>query len=151
TVELSISGGISYVWSPSDYLNTTNTSTVTTSPLETITYTVSVTNEFGCVNHDEITITVYSEARMAIPKAFTPNGDGRNDVLYYYEKGMSKTNLMIFNRWGQMVFESTGPNIGWDGKLNGVDLEMDSYTYYLTGTTLVNEIINQKGNISLIR
>ena len=50
-----------------------------------------------------------------------------------------------------MVFESTASNIGWDGKLNGIDLEMDTYTYYLTGTTLVNEEIKQKGNISLIR
>ena len=148
---MGVSDGISYIWSPSDYLNSTNSSTVITTPLKTITYIVEVTDENSCVNQDDITITVYSEARMAIPKAFTPNGDGKNDVLYYYTKGMAKTSLKVFNRWGQMVFVSTAPNIGWDGKLNGIDLEMDSYTYYLTGTTLVNEEIKQKGSISLIR
>ena len=75
----------------------------------------------------------------------------RANIIYYYAKGMAQTNLKVFNRWGQMVFESDDTSYGWDGTYNGVDLEMDTYTYLLIGETLIGEVFKQKGNLSLIR
>ena len=95
-----------YSWDPPQYLSDTHISIVNCTPLNDITYTLTIIDQYGCQNTEDITITVYNEAKLAIPKAFTPNADGRNDIIYYYAKGMAQTNLKVFNRWGQMVFES---------------------------------------------
>ena len=151
TVSLEANGGVNYLWTPSTYLNETEQNIVSSTPSDDITYTVLVTDEYGCQNTEDINIMVYIGVKLAIPKAFTPNGDGVNDVVYFYARGMLKTNLKIFNRWGQLIFESDDQSHGWDGRFNGIDLEMDTYTYLLTGKTYFKQDIRQKGNLSLIR
>ena len=88
TVSLQASGGVDYIWSPSNYLDNTNQSLVNSTPIDDITYIVTVIDENNCLNTEEITLIVYNEAKLAIPKAFTPNGDGKNDFIQYYAKGM---------------------------------------------------------------
>lgn len=86
-----------------------------------------------------------------IPKAFTPNGDGKNDVLYVRGVGIGSLNLKVFNRWGKQVFETNSMEIGWNGTVNGVKQEMDAYAYILQATFVNGKTFTQKGNVTLIR
>jgi gliding motility-associated-like protein len=96
-----------------------------------------------------------------IPTAFTPNGDGANDILYVRGAALASINLKIFNRWGELVFETSTLEIdgvdgslrsqGWDGKLRGKEQEMDSYAYVLNATFIDGNKYDEKGNVTLIR
>ena len=88
-----------------------------------------------------------------IPKAFTPNGDNLNDILKIeYGAGIKSFNfLKIFNRWGNMVFQTNNLNQGWDGMLNGVPQEMDAYTYLISYITYKDEPVSKTGSFILIR
>jgi gliding motility-associated-like protein len=97
-----------------------------------------------------VTGTTYAED-VFIPNSFTPNGDGRNDVMKVYATGIKTLKFMIFNQWGQKVYEGKDPNGGWDGRFNGKDAPMGVYMYVATVVLHNGEEVNKKGSINLIR
>jgi len=86
-----------------------------------------------------------------VPNAFTPNGDGKNDKVFVRGFGIAQMNFRIYNRWGQLVFESGSPSYGWDGTYKGVLQPMDAYAYTLTVQYGDGTVVNKKGDITLIR
>ncbi len=95
-------------------------------------YWVSVSVNSNCIVSDTINISVEDcqNPGIFIPNSFTPNGDGLNDVFYIKTIAQfSKFNLFIYNRWGQLIFETDNADIGWDGTFNGKPVQMDVYNY----------------------
>jgi gliding motility-associated-like protein len=88
---------------------------------------------------------------MFIPSAFSPNGDGKNDILYVRGRCLKNFTFQIFNRWGELVFETSNQDIGWDGTQNGQPLNTGVFVYKLEGTTYDNKQYIQKGHITLLR
>ena len=88
---------------------------------------------------------------VGVPSGFTPNGDGNNDRLFARGTGVETVNLMIFNRWGQKVFESNSLSDGWDGIYNGKMQEIDIYAYVLRATFSDGSSTIKKGNTNLLR
>ncbi len=86
-----------------------------------------------------------------IPTGFTPNGDGENDVLYVRGPGIEKLDLKIYNRWGQLIFETRDKSIGWDGTYKGQPQPTESYLYILQVTLREGGVVQKEGNISLLR
>jgi gliding motility-associated-like protein len=105
----------------------------------------------GCA--DTVCKGVESDVRVGIdiPNAFSPNGDGENEVLYVRGGAIVTMNLKIFNRWGTKVFESSSLSSGWDGTYNGKPLEMDAYAYVLTASFIDGTTAQMQGNVSLVR
>ena len=88
---------------------------------------------------------------IGVPNAFSPNGDGVNDVVYVEGKGITELLFRIYNRWGEKVFESHDQRIGWDGTYKGVLQEVDVYTYTVEATFVNRQTKMLKGNITLLR
>lgn len=86
-----------------------------------------------------------------IPDAFSPNGDGHNDVLYVRSPCISSMDFLVFDRWGNKVFETGDINNGWDGTYNGKPANMGTYIWYLTATTIDGASIEKNGNVTLVR
>ena len=89
------------------------------SPTVTIVYTLHVSNSFGCTNSDSMTVFIDNSSHVYFPNAFSPNGDGINDHFTYYTYNVKSVDLKIFNRWGEMLFESASLDYTWDGTFNG--------------------------------
>ena len=96
---------------------------------------------------DTIDLSIY----ISVPNAFTPNGDGQNDIIFPRVLGLKSIELKIYNRWGELVFMSDDANNGWDGKYKKIDQPVGTYVYYVKAKTLKGEDILLKGNIILIR
>jgi gliding motility-associated-like protein len=114
---------------------------------------VLASNEFGCTTSDTITVYVIDESVITLPNAFSPgNGSSTNDNLKVQHLGNATLNhFRIFNRWGQLVFETTNINQGWNGRYKDVPQPMGTYVYQLQAITNKGKIINKQGNITLIR
>ncbi|OFY71484.1 MAG: hypothetical protein A3G23_11255 [Bacteroidetes bacterium RIFCSPLOWO2_12_FULL_37_12] len=110
-------------------------------------------NEAGCPDSLAKNIFVAPKGLVKIPEAFSPNGDGNNDRLSIFPAGISELiDFKIFNRWGEMVFQSSDINNGWDGNFKGKPQEMDTYIYYIIAKSSdTGEQIFQKGDVLLIR
>jgi gliding motility-associated-like protein len=109
-------------------------------------------NANGCNDTVCKQLEVFPPRKLDIPTAFSPNGDGNNDLYYHYADGFISANLRIFNRWGLLVFETDDLSVGWDGKWNGTDQELAVFAYILTITfadTEEPEIYS--GNVTLLR
>ena len=91
------------------------------------------------------------EPEIGLPTAFSPNGDGDNDILYVRGAAIVTLDLKIFNRWGQLVFETKSKDIGWDGKFNSQPQPIDAYAYVLNATFIDGSAKLLKGNITLLR
>lgn len=115
-------------------------------------YKVKVENDY-CFVRDSSYVTIEEGHDYSMPNAFTPNGDGDNDAFCL--KGWKHCNqtfkIMIFDRWGEKVFESDDPDFCWNGYYNDKLLSADVYIYHLTSTFVGDKQINRKGNITLIR
>ena len=121
--------GSSYMWNPTT--NTDDTiSNPGVTPLVTTTYTVTVTSSEGCVSSDVITITVASDITFA--NGFSPNGDGVNEE-WIIEKIELFPNCVveIYNRWGELLFQSTGYTETWKGEYKGEQLPVGTYYYII--------------------
>jgi len=119
-------------------------------------YVITVFNECYESATDETNVLFSGcDNCVTIPNAFSPNGDGINDIYKIYTNCLFKSyKLSIFNRWGQLVFTSAKPDEGWDGTFGGQLLDVGTYFYYLEATPLLEEagkMIRQKGDITLIR
>jgi gliding motility-associated-like protein len=111
-------------------LDCTDCLSPTASPEITTTYVVSVT-ENGCTTQDLVTIGVVYTPVVFVPNIFSPNADGNNDVLYVRGQGFRSMSFMVYDRWGERVFESTDKNIGWDGTFRGKKMNPAVFVYYL--------------------
>ena len=95
-------------------------------PLSTASYSVTVLDEFGCSDGDDLTVYVDKQRDIFIPNVFSPNNDGLNDIVYVNANNrniVSIKQFSIFDRWGEMVYEANNfqandPSFGWDGKFN---------------------------------
>ena len=91
------------------------------------------------------------EPYVFIPNAFTPNGDNLNDILFVEGNLIEEMYLAIYDRWGELVFESRSPDEGWDGTFRGKELPADSYGFLLEIRCIGGEEYFRKGNITLLR
>ena len=155
TVTLSgLPNGYSYSWSP--IVGVENpTSQVTNALLEVTTlFTLYVTDGI-CIKHDTVLVKVFpwvcGEGSLFIPNAFSPNADGQNDVLYVRGKMIKDMTFRVFDRWGELIFESFDRGVGWDGTYKGKKMDPDVYDYYLKVTCIDNVESIVKGNITLLK
>jgi gliding motility-associated-like protein len=146
---LSPSGGTSYVWSPSGGLSCSACENPYASPTSTTTYTVTVTDANGCSASDDVTVIVDAVFVLFIPDAFSPNGDGNNDILFVRGAGIMEFEFKLYDRWGEMIFSTTELNTGWDGTNKGKALNTGVFVYAIEGKYLNGENFSQKGNITL--
>ena len=143
---------ISYDWSPSIGLSCTNCpQPVFNSTAGTYHYTLVVTYNNACLISDTVSIIVESEHIIYIPNSFTPNGDGINDVFLVFPRGAKFINLNIFDRWGELVFESQDEGHGWDGRFKGEMMPPGVYVYQTDITFNDGYTVHNKGSITLIR
>ena len=107
----------------------------------------------GCSSTD--TIVVQNDCYINIPNVFSPNGDGMNDYFFprqYLARGLTSFHMMIYNRWGQLLFETTNlMGAGWDGKFNGKDQPEGVYVYIMDATFKDGQKEQHQGNVTLIR
>ncbi len=133
TDTLTVTGGTSYLWLPSQGLNPDSSTNpiVLVSPLETTTYTCLVTDAFtGCRTVRSITVHIRHKKHVFfIPDAFSPNADGANDKFYVRGNDIFSVHLAVFDRWGEKIFDSEDKYIGWDGNYRGEKVAMGVYTY----------------------
>ena len=150
SVALTSSGTGNYQWEPTAGLSCNNCPNPTASPLVTTNYTLTITSDSGCSANQIIVIDV-SCGNTFIPDAFSPNGDGQNDVLYVRGDCIKTMSFEIFDRWGNKLFETTDINSGWNGEYHGKPMNTGSYVYYLTATNYDGTNITKKGNVELVR
>ena len=92
------------------------------------------------------------EEELFVPNIFSPNGDGLNDILYVRGEEFETFNMIIYSRWGQKVFESNDPTIGWDGTYQGEQLPADTYVYHVSGRQVGNATpVALSGNVTVLR
>ncbi|MGC9331263.1 MAG: PKD domain-containing protein, partial [Bacteroidales bacterium] len=151
-VQLNATGGVNYIWSPLTEINHPYIPNPVVSPDDTITYTVTGNDVFGCTNSDSVTIFV-NDPQFYIPNTFTPNGDDRNDVFYIRGKPLYNFELHIINRQNQRVFISNDYYEGWDGTIQGTGeaCPEGAYVYIVTGINEDGEEVQENGIINLIR
>ena len=152
-LQLTATGGQFYTWTPSTGLSDPNIFNPVATVTDNINYVVTVSNAAGCIAMDTISVTVYKvPAGLYIPNAFTPNGDGLNDVFRPIALGIKKINYFkIFNRWGQLIFSTTEQNRGWDGIFKGHPQDAAVYVWIIEGIDYQDKKITKKGTVTLIR
>lgn len=144
------SGSGNYVWTPSTGVTCATCASTTVLPQSTTNYIVTY-SEGGCSVTDTVFINVNIIEGIGVPNAFSPNGDGSNDELFVLGQGIFSLTFKIYNRYGQLVFETTDQSIGWDGKHNGKDANTGVFAYMLEYVLSSGEISTMKGNITLVR
>ena len=152
SVQLYASGSSgNFDWTPPYGLSCTSCQDPIATPFQTTYYMIIVTDSNGCKSSDDVLITVNYIAEIGVPSAFSPNGDGHNDILYVKGEGIKSMNFFIYNRYGQQVFKSQNQKVGWDGTLNGNRLNPGVFAYYLEVGFHNGETKQFKGNVTLKR
>ena len=151
-VPLHAEGGTDYLWQPKEYLVDADTlQHPRAQPVVSTLYIVRVTNQYGCHSYDTIIVDTMA-CKLWVPEAFTPNGDQVNDVFKAEGFGIDGFNMILFNRWGEQIFESNSIDDGWDGTLNDNSQHTQSVGYIIKATCQDNKtIIEKKGNIYIVR
>ncbi|MEZ0609835.1 gliding motility-associated C-terminal domain-containing protein [Fibrella sp. WM1] len=123
------------LWSPALYLDDPTSTTPLCSPVDSQTYTVRAEVLGGCTATASVTVVVVD--RLYIPSAFSPNGDGQNDVWQLQNaESFPDCDIRVFNRWGELVYQCTGlPNEPWDGTYRQIPVEAGTYTYLIRTET----------------
>ncbi len=145
-----------YLWTPSSWLNSStiyNPISIFTSPIDSIKYKVRATTTEGCFGEDEIFVRVFRNAPdILVPSGFTPNADGRNDIIKAIPIGIKTFQYFnVYNRFGQMLYSSPEIGKGWDGIFAGTAQPAGTYVYSTQGIDYLGNIIFRKGTVVLIR
>lgn len=146
------SGGSIYQWSPALFLDCFDCQSPVASPETTTWYFVMVTDANGCIATDSVLVRVeYNCGDVFLPNAFSPNNDGYNDEFRIRGNCIVTIDLKIYDRWGEKVFETNDPLLGWNGELDGSPMNAGVFHYTYSGTLLNDEIISGKGDVTLVR
>ena len=144
--------GQEYLWTPASGLNAVDSSSTIFNYGETTNYVIRITTANGCYTYDSLLVTVYNVKGILVPTAFTPNGDGLNDILKPFTIGIKELRYFrIFNKWGQLIFESSNTANGWDGTYHGTAQPMGNYIWIAQGIDLNGNVVNEHGQLVLIR
>jgi len=148
-------GASSYKWEfgDGDTLLTTSMLPITHIYNASNTYTVQLIafNQSGCTDTASVDVTAIVTPLVDVPNAFTPNGDGTNDIVFVQGYAIGKMTWKIYNRWGLLVFTSSNVNTGWNGRYKGELQPQEVYAYTLTIEFTDGTKINKKGDITLLR
>lgn len=155
-LQFNATGGVSYLWSPLEGISDPNIANpvVTLGPsVDSITYRVKVSVADGCFAEDDIRVLVYKTGPdILVPTAFTPNGDGRNDLLKPIPVGIkSMEYFRVYNRWGELLFSTRSLGEGWDGTIAGKQQATGTFIYMTAATDYLGKPITKKGTVVLIR
>jgi len=152
-LQLGASGGTHYLWTPITWLSNPNINNPISLPQSNIEYVVRVSNDIGCFANDTILVRLFRlTPGFYVPNAFTPNGDGNNDIFRPIAIGMKSIDVFrVYNRWGQLVYSGSGNEVGWDGRFGGRPQEAATFVWYAEGVDYLNNKIKKKGTVILIR
>ena len=155
-LQLGASGGENYLWSPPFGLNNVtigNPVANLNGDPDSIRYKVYVTDANNCVDSASLLVKIFkTNPQIFVPTGFTPNGDGRNDVLKPIAVGIEKIEYFrVYNRWGQLVFSTTSNGSGWDGKIGGKNQTTGTYVWLVKAVDYTGKSVFQKGTATLIR
>jgi len=151
-IDVNNTGFNNYTWSPPHGLNGPFLKDPITRLDRDILYTVIASNAFGCSATDDIKIKVYEGPEIYIPNAFTPGGDGLNDVLTPIIIGMKAFHYFrLFNRFGQLVYSTADASKGWDGFYKGSKQPAGTYIWMAEAVDYRGNIIQRNGSVVLIR
>lgn len=158
-LQMGATGGVFYKWTPSTGLSADNVANPVAlykkTPAEGhYRYKVMMNNETGCTDSAFVQIRVFSsKPEIYVPTAFTPNGDGRNDFFQLVAAGIqSIQTFRVYNRWGQMVFDSPKTHsLGWDGSVGGRQQPTDTYVWMVKAVDYTGQPLFRKGTVTLIR
>jgi len=146
--------GYTYHWEPAAGLSDPGIHNPVATPVENTVYTLTVTDQNGCVVVRTVTLVVLTlceEPFIFVPTGFSPNGDGHNDTFRTMGNNIEKIYLAVYNRWGEKIWETTTPGEGWDGTYKGKLLSPDAFGYYVELTCFGGLKFNKKGNVTLFR
>ncbi|GAB2825480.1 hypothetical protein GCM10027043_28650 [Ferruginibacter profundus] len=150
---LNAAGGVTYLWSPVTWLNNPAIRNPVSLPQSDILYVVTATSAGGCIGTDSILVHVFKvDPDMYVPTAFTPNGDGNNDILRPILLGMKELRYFrVYNRFGNLVYSTTEIGKGWDGIYGGKGQDPATFVWMAEGVTYKGEVKKKKGYAVLIR
>lgn len=145
------------IWEP-DTLRQTNESFVWVNPETTSTYSVTIIDKNGCSDSDQLTIFVEKNRQVYIPNAFSPDGDGTNDVFYIQSGPQVQEikNFKVFNRWGEPVielsnFQPNDPALGWDGTYRGEEMNAAVFVFFVEIEFVDGDVEIFEGDVVLMK
>jgi gliding motility-associated-like protein len=156
TVQLSATPttGVSYSWQPAAAVSNPTIANPTAFITQTTAFILTITDGI-CTRNDTVLVSVYelncAEPDVFLPDAFTPNADGNNDVLYVRGRNITALDLKVFDRWGELVFETQDLSKGWDGTFKGKPVDPAVYVYWLDVLCVEGQSFFKKGNVTVIR
>lgn len=150
--KLIASGAYLYTWMPSGTLSNPNLVNPIATPKDPTLYHVYGVGENGCRNIDSVYVNIDYRANLFVPTAFTPNGDGKNDIFKVSNVTFQRLQeFKVYNRWGQEVYSTTDIKAGWDGNWRGQQQDMGVYQYIIKVAFPDGLIETYKGNVTLVR
>jgi gliding motility-associated-like protein len=151
-VPLTATGGLTYSWLPFTGLSCTTCPAPIAAPVITTSYYVTGTNGYGCSGSDTIEVYVNQGTEVLyIPNSFSPNDNDINDLFCVYGSSIKKINVLIYDRWGELLFQSTDMNLGWDGKYKGKNVEGGVYVYSVVCEWMSGGHTKRTGTVTVLR
>lgn len=156
SLQLNATGADTYQWSPSTGMNNSNIANpIVKLPdeVQEVTYALKGTTAQGCIGYDTVKVYQFKTVpQIFVPSAFTPDGDGRNDILIPVVAGIKQfENFSIYNRLGQLLFTTPSVGVGWDGTYKGLKQPPGTYVFVATAIDYLNHHLIKKGTVVLIR
>jgi gliding motility-associated-like protein len=150
SITLNAGGANTYSWT-SGNVSCDSCASNTESPVASTQYCVRGTDVNGCRDSVCLQVIVEEVCTVFIPDAFSPNGDGHNDVFKVYGHCITELTLQVFDRWGNQVYSGSDPSAGWDGSYGGSLMNTGTYIYQVQYTLSNGTKTKTKGNFSLMR
>lgn len=155
-LQLKATGDYSYTWSPTTGLNNPTIADpigIYSTAIDSVIYTVRVSDLMGCYAEDQVKVKVFkTQPDLFVPTAFTPNGDSRNDIIKPIPVGIKTFSYFrIYNRLGQLLYQTTAIGQGWDGTFGGTPQPSGTYVFMTEGVDYTGKLLQRKGTLVLIR
>jgi gliding motility-associated-like protein len=146
-----INSPLTYFWTPATGLNNPNILNPASMLSDNIVYTLTVTSVEGCVATDQVSIEVFKASGIYVPSGFTPNHDGKNDLLRPKYIAIKTLNYFsIYNRWGKLVFTTKDTSKGWDGTIDGKQQDSGVFVWIISAVDLDGKKYELKGTTAII-
>jgi gliding motility-associated-like protein len=145
-------GAASYSWSPTSGLNNPSIFNPVFNFNAQVEFLITITTPIGCVVKDTQLVRIYKEKEIYVPKGFSPNGDGSNDKIFPRLVGIrTLLYFKIYDRWGQLIYQTSNENEGWDGRFRGAKQPIDTYVWMAEGIDIDNNNLKRTGTFLLLR